>query len=95
MVEQAGHLKLEEDIKENLWCGLYSNKPREALVCFCLIQALDYHQLSQGWLHYFDSVDICKLGLMVITMSILLLNTYLSIPIVLTRKQQMVRALNL
>ena len=95
MVDQASHAKLEEDIKENLWGGLFPHKLRETTCSFCLIQTLDYHQLSQGWFCYLDSVDIRKLSLMVITMNILLLDSYLSIIIVLARKEQVIRGLNL
>jgi len=68
MVDQAGHLELEEDIEENVWGGLSTHKLREATHSFTLIQALDYHQLSQGWFYYSDFVDIRKFGLMVISL---------------------------
>ena len=95
MVEQAWQMKLKEDIKENVWGGLFPYKLRETKVCFWLIQTLDYHQLSQGWFQYFDFVDISKFGLMVHAMNVLLLNTYLSVIVVLARKEQVIRRLNL
>ena len=37
MVEQAGHVELEEDIKEDLWARLSTHKLREATLSFTLI----------------------------------------------------------
>jgi hypothetical protein len=34
MVEQAGQMKLKEDIKENIWSGLFPYKRRETKTCF-------------------------------------------------------------
>jgi hypothetical protein len=56
---------------------------------------LDYHQLSQGWFLYFNSVDVSEFGLLVIARKVLLLNSYLSVVVVLAGKEQMVRWLNL
>lgn len=88
-------MKLKEDIKENVWSRLFPYKRRETKACFGLIQTLDDHQLSQCWLLYFNSVDISKFGLLVIFRKVLLLNSYLSVVVVLAGKEQMVGRFNL